>query len=104
LMPHRPEARRNRNAEMRRKQRGAQRNPKGRDQPPSRLLSVLLRDLCVSAFRSSPVPPVPARECWCGCPPTRGFRVINPFFPRLRSGHRLFQRPSSQKQFLSSRR
>jgi DNA gyrase/topoisomerase IV subunit B len=26
----------------------------------------------------------------------------NPFFPRLRSGHRLFQRPSSQKQFLSS--
>jgi hypothetical protein len=28
--------------------------------------------------------------------------VINPFFPRLRSGHRLFQRPSSQKQFLSS--
>ena len=28
----------------------------------------------------------------------------NPFFPRLRSGHRHFQRPSSQKQFLSSRR
>ena len=29
---------------------------------------------------------------------------INPFFPRLRSGHRLFQRPSPGKQFLSSQR
>jgi alpha-L-fucosidase 2 len=29
-------------------------------------------------------------------------QVINPFFPRLRSGHRLFQRPSPGKQFPSN--
>jgi hypothetical protein len=28
-------------------------------------------------------------------------RFINPLFPRLRSGHRLFQRPSPKKQFPS---
>jgi hypothetical protein len=28
--------------------------------------------------------------------------IINPFFPALRSGHRLFQQPSPGKQFLSS--
>jgi hypothetical protein len=30
------------------------------------------------------------------------FVADNPFFPALRSGHRLFQQPSPGKQFLSS--
>ena len=38
-------------------------------------------------------------------PPTDNYTsnaLNNPFFPRLRSGHRLFQRPSPGKQFLSN--
>ena len=35
-------------------------------------------------------------------PPMRGVAEDNPFFPRLRSGHRLFQRPSPGKQFPSN--
>mgnify|MGYP007044036191 CR=1 FL=1 len=56
-----------------------------------RLMIVALGSLALGGARAADEPVTPSP-----------YEVVNPLFPALRSGHRLSQRPSSQKQIPSN--